>query len=112
MYWESMPNWFWGIYYLFLLSSLLIGVLSFIRNKNRTVSIIAIIFAITTPLLCIVNSIERAPGLNEFEYLFIQLQKASLWAIYSVIGNLYLLIWVMLFVVKLRKITLIKKTNA
>ena len=111
MFWESIPNWFWGIYYLFLLSILIIGFRSFIKDKNKTSSIISIIFAITIPLLGIVKSIERTKGLNELEYLLIKLQKGSFLAIYSVIWYLYLLIWLILFLVKSRKIELINKTS-
>jgi len=107
VFFESMPNWFWAIYYLFLISSLTIALIAFKQNNNKTFSILAILFAITIPLIGILNSIERTQGINEFEYLFIQLQKASLWAIYSVLGYLYLFIFCILTFVKSRKIKLV-----
>ena len=107
MFFESMPKWFWAIYYLFLISSLTIALIAFKQNNNKTFSILAILFAITIPLIGILNSIERTQGINEFEYLFIQLQKGSLWAIYSILGYLYLFIFYILTFVKSRKIKLV-----
>lgn len=111
MFWESIPDWVLGIYYLFLISTLIIGILNFIKDNNRTFSIISILFSITIPFLGIINSIDRIEGFNELEHLFIQLQKGSIWAIYSVIGCLYLLIWLMLYLINSRKIKLISKNS-
>ena len=110
MFWANIPSLILVIYYLFLFAALIIGVLNFIKDKNKTLSIISILISITTPLLGIINSIDRNAGINEFEHLLIHFQKGSLWAIYSVIGYLYLLIWLIL--INSRKFKLINKTKA
>ena len=107
MFFNSMPTWFWIIYYLFLISSLIISLIHFVKNKNKIFSILSILFTITIPLIGILNSIERSTGINEFEYLFIQLQKGSPWAIYSIIGYLYLFIFLIVTFIKSRKTKLI-----
>lgn len=103
MNWVTLPDWLWIIYYLFLLSALVAGIVSLIKNKYIILSIISIIFAITLPALGLINSIGRLENTNEFQHLFIQLQEGSIWAIYSVIGYLYLFLWFILFLVRLKK---------
>jgi hypothetical protein len=93
MYFETLPNWFWVIYYLFLLTTLGTSFLSYIRKKLEILSVIAIVFTVTVPLIGLISSIGRAEGLNEFEFLVNQLQQGSIWSIYTIIGCLYLLVW-------------------
>lgn len=97
MYFETLPNWFWVIYYLFLFSTLGTSFFSFIRKKSEILSVIAIVFTVTVPLIGLISSIGRAEGLNEFEHLVIQSQQGSIWSIYTIIGCLYLLVWWVLF---------------
>lgn len=100
MYWETLPNWVWIIFYLFLLASLGTAIYRF--NQMKNFSIITIIATVSIPITGIINSIDRAAGFNEFEHLVIHLQQGSIWAIYILIANLYLLVWLVLFFVKNR----------
>lgn len=94
---ETLPGWFWIIYYSFLLITLGTTIFSLIRKKLISLSIIAIIFSMTIPLVSLIYSIGRSDEHNEFEHLFSQLQQGAIWSIYVSIGYLYLLIWWLLF---------------
>jgi hypothetical protein len=74
--------------------------ISFGSKKIIRLSIIAIVFAITVPIIGLVNSIGRAEGLNEFEHLLNQLQQGAIWSIYVITGYLYALVWWILFFLK------------
>jgi hypothetical protein len=100
MYWETLPNWYWVIYYLFLLTTLGAAIFSVVRKKMKNLSIVTIIIAVTVPILGLINSIGRAEGMNEFEHLIIHLQQGSIWAIYTIVGYLFLLVWWVLFLFK------------
>lgn len=91
--WETLPGWFWGLYYLFLLATLGIAIFSFVKQKHRRLSILAIVFAVTVPIISLLNSIGRLEGMNEIEYLFSQLRQGAVWSIFTVIGYLFLLVW-------------------
>ncbi|CAM5782901.1 MULTISPECIES: hypothetical protein [Brevibacillus] len=93
----TLPAWFWAIYYLFLFATLALGLWSLARKKMKSASIVAIIFAITVPLVSLVNSIGRAEGTHELNHLISQLQEGAVWSVYVSAGYLYLLVWWMLF---------------
>ncbi|MCR8966079.1 hypothetical protein O0550_23315 [Brevibacillus halotolerans] len=91
---ETLPNWFWIIYYLFLLTTLKTALSSLVKKQVlRIVSSFTIIFVCTIPLIGLIHSIERQDGLNEFEYFRGQLQQGEMWTIYSIVGYVYLLVW-------------------
>lgn len=100
MLWETLPNWFWIIYYLFFFTTLGTSIFSVIRKKMKSLSILAIIFAVTVPIISLNNSIGRAEGMNEFEHLIRQLQQGAIWSIFTIIGYLFLLVWWVLFLLK------------
>ena len=102
---KTLPNWFWTIYYLFLLITLRSAISSLVKKKVlRIVSSLTIIFVCTIPFIGLIHEIERQEGLNEFEYLIDQLQQEEMWTIYSILGYIYLLVWWGLIINK-------KKTN-
>ena len=78
MYWETLPSWVWVFYYLFSFLTLGIGIFNVIRKRMLGLSIIAIVLTITVPIISMLNSIERAKGMNEFEHLVAQLQQGSI----------------------------------
>ncbi|ERM15767.1 hypothetical protein [Brevibacillus laterosporus] len=91
---ETLPNWFWIIYYLFLLATLKTALFSLVKKQVlRIVSSFTIIFVCTIPFIGLIHSIERQDGLNEFEYFRGQLQQGEIWTIYSIVGYVYLLVW-------------------
>ncbi|MBB6452492.1 hypothetical protein HNQ94_000937 [Salirhabdus euzebyi] len=113
MYWETLPNWVWTIYYLVLLSTLGISILHIFRKQLKGFSIISIVITITVPIVSFLNSIGRGKGINEFGYFINQLQQGSLWSIYVSVGFLYLLFYWLLILVKNmnRDITIFNRGN-
>jgi hypothetical protein len=104
MYWETLPNWFWGIYYLFFLITLGVAIHSISKNKLISISIITICVSISVPIVCLINSIGRAYGLNEFEHFITQIKQGSIWSIFVTIGFIYLLIWWVVILIELKRI--------
>lgn len=97
MYWETLPNWFWVIYYLFFLSTAGTAIYSVIRKKRIRLSLAAILFAVTVPIISLINSIGRAEGMNEFEHFLDQLQQGEMWTVFTIAGYLFLFVWWVLF---------------
>lgn len=103
MYWETLPDWVWIIYYLFIIATLGSAIFSVIRKKMIIPSIITIVLTITIPIISIINSIGREKGVDEFEHLVTHLQQGSPWSIYAITGFLYLIIWWIMFLLKYKK---------
>ena len=97
---ETLPNWFWTIYYLFLLVTLGTALLSVIKRKMSRLSFIAIVLTLIIPLVSLINSIGRPEEMNEFEYLVSQLQQGAIWSVFIMVGYLFLIIWWGLFLFK------------
>ncbi|WLR42757.1 hypothetical protein LC087_00465 [Bacillus carboniphilus] len=118
--WETLPKWFWVIYYLFLLTTLgtaffTLGIrkiksLSFILSG---LSVIAILFTLIIPIISLIASIGRKEGMNEFEHLVSQLQQGAAWSIFVTIGYLFLLFWWLIFLFNIMggNIFALKKNN-
>ena len=98
--WETLPNWFWIILYLFLLVTLGTAIFSLVKGKIKNLSIIAIVFSLTVPIVSLINSIERAEGMNELDYLKYELQQGAIWSVYVISGYLFLLVWWIVFFFK------------
>ncbi|MGE7133336.1 hypothetical protein [Lysinibacillus xylanilyticus] len=100
MYWETLPNWVWIIYYLLIIATLGSAIFSVIRKKMMILSFITIFITKTIPIISIINSIGREKGVDEFEHLVTHLQQGSPWAIYAIISYLYILVWWVMFLIK------------
>ncbi|SIS52128.1 hypothetical protein [Salimicrobium flavidum] len=100
MNWETLPSWFWAIYYLFLLITLGATIFSIRKRELIGLSVVAIMITIIAPTVSLLNSIGRARGMNEFEHLVSQLQQGAIWSILVVIGYLFLLVWWAFFLFK------------
>ncbi|MGY3189018.1 hypothetical protein [Lysinibacillus sp. TE18511] len=103
MYWETLPDWVWIIYYFFIIATLGFAIFSIIQKKMIILSTITIVLTITIPISNIINSIGREKGVDEFEHLVTHLQQGSPWSIYAIIGFLYLLVWWVLLLIKNKK---------
>lgn len=97
---ETLPDWFWALYYLFFLATLGTAIFSVVKNKHRGLSILTIGFTVTIPIISLINSIGRVEGMNEFEHLFSQLRQGAVWSIFTVIGYIFLLVWWVLILFK------------
>lgn len=89
---ETLPGWFWFVFYLFLILTLITTSFSLIRKRYVPSSIINLFLVITVPIVGVLNSIGRIEG-NELEYLIISISQWSLWAIFVLLGFLYMLFW-------------------
>ncbi len=98
--WVTLPDWFWALYYLFFLATLGTAIFSVVKNKQRGLSILTIVFTVTIPMISLINSIGRVEGMNEFEHLFSQLRQGAVWSIFTVISYIFLLVWWVLILFK------------
>ncbi|MFS1511773.1 hypothetical protein VQL36_04950 [Chengkuizengella sp. SCS-71B] len=90
---ETLPSWFWLMYYLFLLVTIAVAIHSITKRKITILSIITIITTITLPPAFIIEAMGRYPGLNEFEFLIIQLQEGYKSSAYVALCHLMLVVW-------------------
>jgi hypothetical protein len=97
MYWETLPKWFWVIYYLFLFTTAGTAIFSVLQKKLVGLSVFAILFAVTVPIVGLINSIGREAGVNEWEHFLSQLQKGAIWPVFTIIGYVFLFVWWGLF---------------
>lgn len=100
---ETLPNWFWIIYYLFLLTTLGVAIFSVIRKKVKFMSVIVILFVVAIPIVTFLNGIGREVEQNEFEYLVSQLNQGALWSIFTIIGYIFIFVWWILIFIKSKK---------
>ena len=91
---------FWIIYYLLLMTIFVRAIYSVIKKKQIPMAMIAILVIISVPMVSLMNSIGRPLEMNEFEFLARELKQGALWAIFTVVGYLYLLFW---FTLSLKK---------
>ncbi len=92
--------WFWIIYYLLLMTIFLRAIISVIKKKQIVMAMVAILVIISVPMISLMNSIGRPLEMNEFEFLVKELQQGALWAVFTIAGYIYILIW---FVFSLKK---------
>lgn len=91
---EAMPVFFWRIYYSVLFIFLIIGILNyyqFKKDKFKTkLNILNLIFIASIPVVSLLNSISREG--NEYDHFMYSLKQFDIWAIYAMIGYLYIII--------------------
>lgn len=90
----------WIILYLLLMIIFVRAIYSVIKKKQVPLAMIAILVIISVPMVSLMNSINRPLEMSEFEFLARELKQAALWAIFTVAGYLYLLVW---FILSLKK---------
>ncbi|TFD93581.1 hypothetical protein [Jeotgalibacillus sp. R-1-5s-1] len=102
MYWETMPEWFWIIHYLFFLISLGTAVFSLFKRQRIKLSVFTMIVLVFLPVVGFFFSASASRSLTqtEYEFLFTQLQEGSGTAILIALGYLYLLFWLISFFIK------------
>ncbi|RAS76658.1 hypothetical protein [Priestia endophytica] len=100
MDWETLPNWFWFMYYLFLLLTLGTAILSMLKRKKVFLCLCTIVSTITFPIISLINTIGRAASTNELEHLLAHLQHGEIWAWYVVGAYLLIFTWWIVFFIK------------
>ncbi|MGM8216608.1 hypothetical protein ACLIA0_13700 [Bacillaceae bacterium W0354] len=91
--WETLPNWFWGIYYSFFLITLVMAIFNIVKKRLINISIITVVLSFVIPIASFFYSIGRIKGLNELEYLIHNLQQGELWSIFITVLYLYIIFW-------------------
>ena len=91
---------FWIIYYLLLMTIFVRAIYSVIKKKLSPLAMIAILVIVSVPMVSLMNSIGRPLEMNEFEFLAREFKQGALWAIFTIVGYLYLLVW---FILSLKK---------
>jgi hypothetical protein len=89
---ETLPFWFWILYYLFILSTLVMSIIHLFRKRNVLFSTVALLLSIIIPVSSLFFSIGRPEG-NEFGFMFQQAFAGSLWALFLLAGHLIMIIW-------------------
>jgi hypothetical protein len=95
---DTLPAWFWAVYYFFFLTTFGTAAWSIGKKKHRWLSALSILFTVTIPAVGMTNSIGRADEMNELEYLISQLRQGAGWSLYSVMGYVFLAGWLIFFV--------------
>lgn len=111
MYWVTLPAWFWINYYLFIFMIFSSSIFNIFKKRMFLSSYTALLFVITVPMISLMNSIDRPVDQNEFEHLLIQLKQGSIWAIYTFIGYVCMLVWFVFFLLNFKMSAQIKKTS-
>jgi hypothetical protein len=94
---ETLPNWFWMIYYLIILLTLVSGIINWVRRIYSPLAAITIILSLLIPLVGFLYSIGRPEGVNEFEYVMAQFQMRNIWSAFIVFVHIYFIIWGFIF---------------
>ncbi|MDQ0171499.1 hypothetical protein J2T19_002961 [Paenibacillus tundrae] len=97
---ETLPGWMLILFWLFFLLTLGGAIVSVFRRKLLNLSILSIVLSMLIPITFVILSIRRNDGLDELQYLIIQLQRGSIGAIFVVEGTIFLFFWWSLFFLK------------
>lgn len=103
MTFETLPAWFWAVYYLFFIITLRTAIFYVKRKRMVSLSTVAIGLSIVVPIANFFYSLGRKEGLNEFEHYVNGLQQGDLWSIILIALHLYLVVWWVLVIVHMIK---------
>ncbi|WP_270180970.1 hypothetical protein [Alkalihalobacillus sp. CinArs1] len=95
---ETLPVWFWIIYYLTMIGTIAMSVRMIFKRRLVALSSIAIILVVLALLLSI-NMIARMEG-TELEYLIYSLHNGAVWAFVLVSIYCYILFWWLFYMKK------------
>lgn len=90
---ETLPNWFWIMFYLFLLLTLASAIYSNFKNRRIYLSYISIILSLLVPVMGFLFSLGRAEGQTELGYLLAQLGAGDIWAVLITLFLVYFVVW-------------------
>ncbi|WP_377890614.1 hypothetical protein [Alkalihalobacillus sp. R86527] len=93
---ETLPAWFWVIYYLVLIGTMAMSVRAIFQGKIVALSVIGVVLIVLSQLLSI-NLIGRMEG-TELDYVVSSLHGGALWAYALVAIYSYLVFWWILYV--------------
>ncbi|MGJ9459252.1 hypothetical protein [Oceanobacillus sp. CF4.6] len=94
---ETLPNWFWVLYYIIIFLTLVSGIINWVRQIYSPLAAVTIILSLLLPLVGFLYSIGRPEGVNEYEYVWAQFQTRNLWSVFIIFVHIYLIVWWFLF---------------
>ncbi|MBT2599226.1 MULTISPECIES: hypothetical protein [unclassified Oceanobacillus] len=92
----DIPILLFVVYLLGMLFVLCISIVNWIRREYEIVSVLGIVLSLLLPLMTFLFSVYRLEGTNEIVYIWNQLRGANGWAIFIVIGHLFLFVWMII----------------
>ena len=90
---ETLPVWFWSIYYFFILGTLVMSLISIFRKRNAILSAITFLFSIIAPVIVFGIAIGRPSGSNEISFIFSEAISGNFWAIFVIFVFCEMLFW-------------------
>ncbi|MGF3104461.1 hypothetical protein [Rossellomorea sp. DUT-2] len=90
---ETLPNWFWLLYYSLMLLTIASAFFSIKKQQDIWRAMITIFVTLSIPVVGFVNGIYREGNQNEFEQWLSHLGKGELWALYLMFGYMYVIVW-------------------
>ncbi|WP_339228928.1 hypothetical protein NSQ77_03940 [Oceanobacillus sp. FSL K6-2867] len=94
---ETLPAWFWVCYYIFLILTLISGIINWVRQVYSPLAAMTIIFSLLTPLVGFVYSIGRTEGINELQYVLEQFKTRDMLSVFIILVHVYFGVWWFLF---------------
>ncbi|KIL46411.1 hypothetical protein [Jeotgalibacillus campisalis] len=99
---ETLPIWFWLIYYLFIAATAASAIFSIVHKRNRVMAFLILFLSFLIPVAGLVNGIARPEGQNEYDHWFSAFQEGEAWALFVVAGHALQLVWWMWFIFKFK----------
>ncbi|MEE1130961.1 MAG: hypothetical protein UHX00_04935 [Caryophanon sp.] len=90
---ETLPGWFWILYYAFLLLTLLTAIICLVKWQRGAASAFVIILTLAIPIVTFVNAIGRFEHMNEWQYFVHALSHGAIWATFVTISYGCLAVW-------------------
>jgi hypothetical protein len=88
---ETLPLWFWVIYYAILLSALYFSVKRLITTGFHFLSILVIFAIVSTFSVALYYGTGYRINENEFEFLIRMVKEREFWAFYVVVSYIFVL---------------------
>ncbi|MCR8963249.1 hypothetical protein NW800_08505 [Brevibacillus laterosporus] len=88
----TMPLWFWILYYLFILMTIILTIVCIIKKKHTLFSAVTLIFSVLAPIVFFLHALTRGYG-NEIEFFFRKLCSGEIWAIFVAIALVETVYW-------------------
>ncbi|MGG0793304.1 hypothetical protein ABE137_04770 [Brevibacillus laterosporus] len=88
----TMPLWFWVLYYLFILITIILTIVCMIKKKHTLFSAVTLIFSVLAPIVFFLHALTRGYG-NEIEFFFTKFCSGEFWAIFGVVALVEIGYW-------------------
>ncbi|MFJ8526552.1 hypothetical protein [Bacillus sp. NPDC094106] len=89
----SVAAWFLVCYYAFFALTIGSIVWALVKGWMGALSMITLIITLTLPIVNLLSSIGRDEGLTEIDWLWKELLRGEMWALYVMGGFVYLVVW-------------------